>query len=224
MTVDPQTPEVPRRKVQAVTGWKSWLILPVTWLIRLWLRTLRIEVPAEVQEYARNRQSPMILAIWHNRLMVTSELRRRYMPKEPVAGLVSASKDGAWLAYLFDRLGIHAVRGSTSFRGKQAFRELVRLHQDGMNLALTPDGPRGPLYCFQRGVSELARVSGAPLLLLGIHYRSYWKLSSWDQFRIPKPWSRVEIALKVIEPDDAVWSEEEPEKRFQELMREINAN
>lgn len=212
----------PNRRVQSVTGGKRLLVLPVTWIIRVWLRTLRIELSAEAKDFLSSDHAPMILSIWHNRLMVTSELRRRFIPDQPVAGLVSASKDGAWLAYLFEKLGIQAVRGSTSFRGKQAFRELVKLHQQGIHLALTPDGPRGPLYHFHRGVSELAKVSQAPLLLLGIHYESCWKLSSWDQFRLPKPWSRVKVSVSVIGVEHPAWGEECPEQHFQKRMLEMN--
>jgi lysophospholipid acyltransferase (LPLAT)-like uncharacterized protein len=209
------------RTVQKIPVWKKILVFPITLLIRLWLRTLRIEADRAQFETINRDQDGYTFALWHNRLMVSSEIRNRFLYRREVGAMVSASKDGAWLSLLFEQLGIFAIRGSTSFRGRQAFREML-VHQENRILAVTPDGPRGPIYQFQRGVSVLSRQAKTPLVLMGVRYCSYWELSSWDRFRIPKPFSKVVIQLHVVRPEDIVWKNDDPELTFRRTLLEVS--
>jgi hypothetical protein len=106
---------------------------------------------------------------------------------------VSASKDGAWLAAFFKLVGIEAVRGSSSHRGVAALRELIAAVQAGMDVAITPDGPRGPRYTVKQGPVLVARRAGAPLLLASCKFHSAWRLKSWDGFYLPKPFSKITL-------------------------------
>ena len=72
-------------------------------------------------------------------------------------------------------------------------RELVDALNSGFDVAITPDGPRGPKYRLHPGALKLAQLSGVPITLVHVVYSSYWELKSWDGFRIPKPFSRVTI-------------------------------
>jgi len=47
---------------------------------------------------------------------------------------------------------------SSSRRGPQALLELTTWAERGYDLAITPDGPRGPLYVVQDGAMALAQV------------------------------------------------------------------
>lgn len=175
------------------------ILWPLAAGMRLWCRTLRMELPAEEELLLREMPSPVILLFWHNRLFMVAEARRRFRQQARAYGLVSASKDGAWMAAFLNLVGVGAVRGSSSRRGYEALRELQACLTEGGDVALTPDGPRGPMYSFKPGAAILTRRSKARVLLVGFDCRSAWKLRSWDRFRIPKPFSRVTIRCREVE-------------------------
>ncbi len=115
------------------------------------------------------------------------------LPDHSITCLTSASKDGAMIASAMHTLGINAIRGSSSRRGKKAMIEMIRTLKDGASLAITPDGPRGPLYHLNPGAIKLASKSQCPLIPVQVNYADYWELRTWDNFRLPKPFSRVEL-------------------------------
>jgi lysophospholipid acyltransferase (LPLAT)-like uncharacterized protein len=169
----------------------------------------------------------LIFAFWHNRLALSVKLYRRFIlkfaPERRIAGMVSASRDGALLAQIFEHFGVEAVRGSSSRRGGQALLELTTWAERGYDLAITPDGPRGPRYEVQDGVISTAQLTGLPIVPVSYHLN--WKIQSksWDRFQIPLPFARCEIAvgrtLRVPrEADDA-----EREKLRQQLEAELRA-
>ena len=125
-------------------------------------------------------------------LVIPHFYRYRCNPRRAVC-LTSPSKDGAIIARVMAHFGIGNVRGSSSRRGSEAVRELADALTSGLDVAITPDGPRGPKYRLQPGALRLAQISGVPITLVHIVYSRYWELKSWDRFRIPKPFSRVTI-------------------------------
>jgi lysophospholipid acyltransferase (LPLAT)-like uncharacterized protein len=145
---------------------------------------------------------PAVFCTWHNRLALSMKIYfafvRPQKSSQRLAGLVSASKDGALLAAIFERFGVQPVRGSSSRRGGQALRELTTWADQGYDLAITPDGPRGPRYVVADGAIALAQITGRALV--PISHRVHWKISlkSWDRFQIPLPFSRCDIAIGKI--------------------------
>jgi lysophospholipid acyltransferase (LPLAT)-like uncharacterized protein len=136
---------------------------------------------------------PVIFCLWHNRLAISMIVRRRYPRK--LAALVSASKDGALLAAVLARFGVEQIRGSSSRRGPQALLELTNHARRGYDLAVTPDGPKGPRYVVQQGVIALAQVTGLPIIPVTCNTQPKICLKSWDGFQIPLPLSRCELIL-----------------------------
>jgi lysophospholipid acyltransferase (LPLAT)-like uncharacterized protein len=140
-----------------------------------------------------------IYCAWHNRLSLSMEtyfrfVRLRYQSLGLV-GLVSASKDGALLSKIFENLGVQPVRGSSSRRGPQALRELTTWARRGYDIAITPDGPRGPRYVVAEGAIALAQLTGLPVVPVSYHLNWKIQLKSWDRFQIPLPFTRCEVAL-----------------------------
>jgi lysophospholipid acyltransferase (LPLAT)-like uncharacterized protein len=142
---------------------------------------------------------PAIYCLWHNRLILCvaayQQRARDHQMGKGIAGLISASKDGALLAAILERFKVHAVRGSSSRRGPQALLELTSWAERGYDLAITPDGPRGPKYIVQQGAMSLAQLTGRPIVPFGFH--AHWKiqLKSWDAFQIPLPFSRCVLRM-----------------------------
>jgi len=170
---------------------------------------------------------PAIYCIWHNRLALSVKIYftfcRRHSKSAGLAGLVSASKDGALLSQIFENFGIQPVRGSTSRRGPQALRELITWTKRGYDVSITPDGPRGPRYVVADGPIALAQLTGLPIVPASYHLNWKIQLKSWDGFQIPLPFARCEIiAGRVMQvPPDL--SDAEQEKKRQELEAELRA-
>jgi hypothetical protein len=142
---------------------------------------------------------PVIFCLWHNRLALCMLAWRRYArrhhPGGGLAALISASKDGALLAATLQQFGVEAVRGSSSRRGPQALLELNSALERGLNVAITPDGPRGPAYRVQPGVVALAQVSGAAVVPVSFSARHKITVRSWDRFQLPLPFTRCEVVF-----------------------------
>jgi len=162
-------------------------------------KTIRFRVNDPYGFLARRDTGPMIFCFWHNRLALCMELyalfrRKQYAPAG-IAGLVSASRDGALLSAIFERFGVQPVRGSSSRRGAQALRELTTWAERGYDLAITPDGPRGPRYTLAEGAAVLACLTGRSIV--PVSYFLHWKLelNSWDGFQVPVPFSVCEVNL-----------------------------
>jgi lysophospholipid acyltransferase (LPLAT)-like uncharacterized protein len=142
---------------------------------------------------------PVIFALWHNRLGLCMKVYKNFVrpdcDHEHLAALISASKDGALLAAVLRSFGVEAVRGSSSRRGAQALLELTSWAGRGYDLAVTPDGPKGPRHIVQDGVMALAQVTGLPIIPYSC--RLGWKiqLKSWDRFQIPLPFSHCEMTF-----------------------------
>ena len=161
--------------------------------------TLRYRLEDPSDALAAARQQPVIFAIWHNRLSLCLMLYHRYiqqrMEGRRMAAIVSASKDGGMLARVLDHFGVQPVRGSTSRRGAQALRELTSWAAQGYDLAITPDGPRGPRYRLQEGVIGLAGITGLPILPVCYHLVHKHQLSSWDRFQFPFPFTTCTVSI-----------------------------
>ena len=73
--------------------------------------------------------------------------------------------------------------------------ELTSCIERGSDVAITPDGPRGPYYVVQPGVLALAQLTGLPIV--PVSYHASWKktLRSWDRFQVPLPFARCEITF-----------------------------
>ena len=162
-------------------------------------RTLRIEIDDRCGALKNPPDAPMLWAFWHNRIFVVPTVWRKYLPERSGAVLTSASKDGAILAETLRCFGAASVRGSSSRRGAAASRELVEWINAGFDIAITPDGPRGPKYQLAPGLIRLASATGARILPVSVEYTNAWRMKSWDQFRIPKPFSKVRVTLHEFE-------------------------
>ncbi|MFQ5742268.1 MAG: lysophospholipid acyltransferase family protein [Acidobacteriota bacterium] len=154
-----------------------------------WLRLIRATMRLEWQgaETALpDDRGPVIYAFWHSQLAMMPWVQLR----PPSVVPISKSRDGEWTARLFQRLQVEVVRGSSSRGGVTALRALVVAARQGKDLAITPDGPRGPSGCVQPGAIWLSRLTGRPLLPLAFACRPVLRLASWDRMILPLPFGR----------------------------------
>jgi lysophospholipid acyltransferase (LPLAT)-like uncharacterized protein len=177
-----------------IEGWRArWLIAIGYRLLRLWERTLRYTVEDRANVLNRPTDKAGIGAVWHNRLLILPMVLRRFLPDRRGAALISASRDGAWIAELVKKVGFDAVRGSSSRQGVAAVLQMAEVLAAGRDVVIAPDGPRGPAYQIGQGVIFLAQQSGVPVFPVHLEYSSYWRVKSWDRFFLPRPFAKVRV-------------------------------
>ena len=172
--------------------WKLAVTIRVgTWLIRGLASTWRFRILNESSYralHANNR--PFIFAFWHGQLLPLLYLHRG----QGVAIVISAHRDGEIVAGVAEQLGLRAIRGSSSRGAARALLGVVRELEGGGEVAMTPDGPRGPARKFASGALVAAQRVGAPIIGIGVSAPRAWHLRSWDRFMIPKPFARVTVS------------------------------
>jgi len=239
MNSSAERPEKPRARARAsgkvvphAPRWFQRLAARLIYLlIQTVARTLRIRWHDQSGHFTGSPTGPAIYCVWHNRLALCLQVYYwfvfRHNPTQGLAAMVSASKDGGLLAAVLECFQVQPVRGSSSRRGPQALLELTTWADRGYDLAITPDGPRGPRYVVQEGIISLAQVTG--LAIVPCSYYLGWKLQpkSWDRFQIPLPFSRCEVYLgkPVRVPREASDSEREAvrlelERRLKEISQD----
>jgi len=166
----------------------------IVFLLRVLALTLRFRIDDRCG-ITRGVMRPFIGAFWHNRMLVIPVAYQRYCRGRRGHCLTSPSKDGAIIAGVMARFGIGSVRGSSSRRGTTALRELTAILEAGEDVAITPDGPRGPKYQISPGIVKLAQLTGTSVMPIHVGYSRYWKIKSWDAFRIPKPFAQVTVVF-----------------------------
>jgi lysophospholipid acyltransferase (LPLAT)-like uncharacterized protein len=153
-------------------------------------------------------RGPLIFCFWHNRILLCTTVYRIYLKSREVAGMaapVSASRDGAFLSAVLECFGVEVARGSSSRRGPQALLELVTWAERKFDLAIAPDGPRGPAYSIQPGVMYLAQLTGTRIIPITYNIEGKIVLRTWDRFIIPLPFSHCHVIIEkpITVPRDA---------------------
>jgi lysophospholipid acyltransferase (LPLAT)-like uncharacterized protein len=157
-------------------------------LIKFLQKTMRIEElnGGEIQDLWKRGENA-IGAFWHGRLLMTPIV---YRGRHGLKILISRHRDGELISRTVRHFGLETVRGSSTRGGIAGIKGLARALQEGYDVAIAPDGPRGPRYKVQTGIIQLARISGRPIFPFSFSAFPRKMLSSWDRFLIPFPFSR----------------------------------
>ena len=172
--------------------WLPPLARAAAGLVRGLGHTWRIEYAPGYAALDREIRSgrPCIHALWHARLFPLVFTHRG----RGVAVLISRHRDGEWVARMIEAMGYVTARGSSTRGGEAGLREMLELADRGHQLAVTPDGPRGPERKVKPGLVYLASRTGWPVVPVASASRSAWVFRSWDRFRVPRPFARVYVA------------------------------
>ncbi|NJD19291.1 MAG: DUF374 domain-containing protein [Gemmatimonadetes bacterium] len=146
----------------------------------------------EEEHYRRLRAegTPIIFVFWHAHTLPLAYCHR----KEGIVTVVSEHGDGEALVRLIRHWGFGAVRGSSTRGAAKALKGMIRVARAGKDLALTPDGPRGPARAFKPGALAAAQATGLPLVPLAAGASRAWRVGSRDRFLIPQPFARLCVA------------------------------
>lgn len=160
-------------------------------LIGLFIRALGKSIRFSTSGYEKIRERweqhlPSIYALWHQRLLM--------MPLtydgHGLFVLISDSRDGELISRAVSHLGVKSVRGSATRGGTVGFRRLVGVLRNGGDVAITPDGPRGPKWQANMGAIALSKATGAPIFPVTYACSKCKRFNSWDEFIVPAPFTR----------------------------------
>ena len=197
----------------------SFISLLGSFVILLLGRSLKIEwVGGENLNEIRQRKGKILYAFWHGRMLILAYTHRDQ--KNQV--LSSRHRDGQISARIIQRLGFGTVWGSTTHGGVESLLQMANKVREGYDIAITPDGPKGPAFKAQSGAVFIAQKSGVPIIPITNSAQRRWTLKSWDGFIIPKPFSRAVIFIGEPIYVPAKLSKEEIELKSKELEESLN--
>jgi lysophospholipid acyltransferase (LPLAT)-like uncharacterized protein len=159
-------------------------LLRLTWRVRGSSKKVVLARRAE-----RSGRPGTIYVQWHSRILLSAATNAG-------AGLnvlVSRHGDGEYIVRAIEWMGYGTIRGSTTRGGGRALLEMVRALESGRDVAMTPDGPKGPRLRVQQGCVVAASKSGAPIVPVAFDCSRAKRLRSWDRFMVPWPFAKVGI-------------------------------
>ncbi|MDR1413480.1 MAG: DUF374 domain-containing protein [Puniceicoccales bacterium] len=185
-------------KIQTLKKWWQQAVVAIgVMLLKLYWSTLRIRLSDAAKQTLCSLEKRAIFAFWHSNLFVAYALKKT-LGKKNVYGLVSPSRDGAWLTEIFHTLGIDIIRGSSSRNGLSAISSMTEKLLGGAFVAITPDGPRGPKHKFKIGTAMIAKQAKADVVIVATKYNHFFTLSTWDRFKVPLPFSGICVNSKTF--------------------------
>ena len=187
--------------MSAGAGRVAWMARVGAVVVRMLAATWRLRWVNDhfVREQEAKGQN-FIYVLWHGQLLPLLWAHRN----RRIAIMISEHRDGEIIARIAQSLGYRVVRGSTSHGAARALLGACREIEAGFDVAVTPDGPRGPAQSVAPGAAVIANRSGAPLMPVAASASRAWRLQSWDRFMIPGPFARVVVAYS-----GPVWPREE---------------
>lgn len=143
----------------------------------------------------------VIGAFWHGELLMLPFLYRymaKILSKQRHKGCYVISSqhfDSQMMVSVYQLFGLKTLHGSSSKGGARALANAIRLLNDGYDMGLSPDGPKGPYHSIAGGIIAMSSKTKKRVMPMRIVYSRYWELKSWDKFRIPKPFSRIDFYM-----------------------------
>ena len=141
------------------------------------------------------KDSVYIVAFWHGELLMQPFNYQKLKPKGKVSGIISEHKDGEAITKTVEYLGIHSIRGSSTRGGIKALFGAIKELKGGDDIAITPDGPKGPRFSVADGIVAIHKKTDAKILAFNCCPSKYWQFNSWDKFIVPKPFGTIDFYI-----------------------------
>lgn len=149
----------------------------------------------KVYHHPKDDGKPLIICMWHGDLMSQPYNYFAFRKNGTVKAMISHNKDGEIITKLVSNFKIGAVRGSSSKGAAKVLITALKELKSGNDIAITPDGPRGPRYSVADGVIALAQKSDSNVVCFNTVPTKYWQFKSWDKFILPKPFGKIDFYM-----------------------------
>jgi lysophospholipid acyltransferase (LPLAT)-like uncharacterized protein len=201
-------------------------ILPIIarFVIRLFSLSFRWAMYNEnIVNEIKQKGKNVIFCFWHGRqfLLVYSHRNKN------ICIMTSLSSDGDLQTKILEGFGYKIVRGSSTKGGARAAIEMLKTIENGLDVAFTVDGPRGPIYKAKPGPIFLAGRTNRVIIPVAVSAKSAWFLKkAWDNYMIPKPFTKVAVMygnpIEVNKTDNIDDKMIELENALNALTKELN--
>jgi lysophospholipid acyltransferase (LPLAT)-like uncharacterized protein len=162
-------------------------------LIALYIRLVFItgrktfDIHPDAQRYMKGEDNALY-SFWHGRMLLMPCI---CPPKHHMHVLISLHRDGILISEVMGEFHMSTIAGSTSKNGREALMAMLRALKNGDNVAITPDGPRGPMQVAAPGAASAAKLSGKPIIPVTFSASRAKRANSWDRFMLVLPFSRI---------------------------------
>jgi lysophospholipid acyltransferase (LPLAT)-like uncharacterized protein len=204
------------KKLKFIIYTRPFMIF-VYYFIRIYSSTFRLNIVNEKNWQTLLKQGhPIILCVWHQQFLPAIRQFKNYSKFNPGV-MISQSRDGELITGVVNRIGWHPLRGSSSRGGKKAMDAMIEhLKTHGLG-AHALDGPTGPIGKVKAGVVKIAQETNALMVPFYAHADDAWFFNSWDNFMLPKPFSKVTLTFgDEIQPPDGSSDDFEARRRHLE--------
>lgn len=188
-------------------------ILP--FILQLFVRFIYLTSKKVFHHPTKLEDEVYLVAFWHGELLMQPFNYQKLKPRGKVSAMISDHRDGEAITKTVEYLGIHSVRGSSTRGGAKALIAAIKELKGGDDIAITPDGPKGPRHSVADGIVAISQKTNAKILVFNCKPSKYWQFKSWDKFIVPKPFGKLEFFIQ--EPLDVSGMEMDEAK---ELIRE----
>jgi len=171
-------------------------------------------------------KKPTIVAFWHNRLVMIPFLAlklKKSLPQHKFMTLASKHGDGRFVGRIMQKFGFIAIAGSTNNKRKNrgidfsSMRKIISGLKKGQTLGITPDGPKGPALQINGELINIAKTTGASIILASYSAKKNIVFNSWDKLKLPLPFNKITFYLHHQTIDVSPDSTPQQIKHFTEL-------
>ena len=136
---------------------------------------------------------PVLFVFWHGDLLMQPYVYFKLRKKPNAKVIISDHFDGQIIAKVMTFFSLGTIHGSSTRNGAKVLITALKQIRNGVDIAITPDGPKGPRHEVQDGVVAIARKSKAKVMIFSVVPKDYWQLKSWDHFSIAKPFTTIDM-------------------------------
>ena len=175
--------------------------LVIFYIYLVYYTSRKVFIGDEVMMERFKKNQAVIIASWHNRIMLSPFVAKHILgvnKMNKIASLASKHGDGRFVGKIMEKFGVINISGSSQ-AGRKASRgidikdlkSIFKVIKDGLGIAITPDGPRGPVGQINGEIIKIAKLTSVPIVPMSICYSHFFCLNTWDKFRVPLPFGKI---------------------------------
>lgn len=192
----------------------------LVWYV-IWILYFTCKNKFHIKDKLENKN--VIVVFWHNELLMMPFLYRQIRKTPNIFVIISQHFDGLLIAKLCEYFKLNVINGSSSKGGVKVLIQAIKKIKENADVAITPDGPKGPMYSIADGVIAIAQKTGASIVIFRTECNKYWRLNTWDRLIIPKPFSQINYySMRPFTIRKDLSINEAKEKLLNEMQQSLN--